>query len=151
MISPSQSCHSITVNCPPHTFMAPKTEFSIPLQKTVNVVTLQAEQLRGLHHWEGGSAAAFKEALLAIWITPKGIWRYMCNWWTTFLPSIKEYHRDTSTLHDRHSGGCKGHWGLVLRVTPYCAWRRQGLAQVADFSVLTKSNACSILTQSSSY
>jgi hypothetical protein len=34
-----RSCPPITINCLPHTFMAPKTEFSIPLQKTVNVVT----------------------------------------------------------------------------------------------------------------
>ena len=60
--------------------MAPKTEFSVPLQKCVNVVTHSRRSNREVCTTEkGGSAEAPKEVLLAIWITQKGWGDCMSN------------------------------------------------------------------------
>src|ERR1700761_3392902 len=67
--------------------------------------THQAEQPGGPHHSKGCSKEAFHEASLAIWITPQGKQRCMISQWMTLLTCIKEYPGDTSTSHDRPSGG----------------------------------------------
>ena len=74
--------------------------------------THQVEQLGGSHHWKGGSKESFQEGTLAIWITPQGKQRCKISWWMTLLPCIKEYPGDTSTSHDRPSGGWRGHGRL---------------------------------------